>query len=116
MQAQLFVPSRAVGFVAADQPVALRYQAFPFQRFGSARGVVKEISRTLIAQGEAPLPVALTEPVYRVTVALDRQAIRAYRKDFPLQAGMLLDADIALDRRRLIEWLFDPILAVSGRV
>ena len=116
LQAQLFVPSRAVGFVAADQPVALRYQAFPFQRFGSYRGVVKEISRTLIAPGEAPLPVALNEPVYRVTVALDRQSIRAYEKDFPLQAGMLLDADIALDRRRLIEWVFDPILAVTGRV
>ena len=116
LQAQLFVPGRAVGFVAAGQPVALRYQAFPFQRFGSSRGVVEEIARTLIAPGETPLPVALNEPVYRVTVALDRQAIRAYHKDFSLQAGMLLDADIALDRRRLIEWVFDPVLAATGRV
>lgn len=116
LQAQLLVPSRAVGFVAPDQAVALRYQAFAFQRFGASRGVVKEISRTSIAQGEAPLPVVLTEPVYRITVTLDRQSVRAYGRDFALQAGMLLDADIALDRRRLIEWLFEPLLALAGRV
>lgn len=116
LQAQLLVPSRAAGFLASGQPVALRYQAFPFQRFGSSRGVIKEISRTLIAPGETALPVALNEPAYRVTVALDQQSVRAYAKDFPLQAGMLLDADIALDRRRLVDWLFEPLIAVAGRV
>jgi membrane fusion protein len=115
LQAQLLVPSRAAGFLAAGQPVALRYQAFPFQRFGSSRGVVKEISRTLLAPGDLPLPVALNEPAYRVTVSLDQQTVRAYAKDFPLQAGMLLDADIALDRRRLVDWLFEPLIAVAGR-
>jgi membrane fusion protein len=116
LQAQLLVPSRAAGFLASGQPVALRYQAFPFQRFGSSRGVVKEISRTLLAPGETALPVALNEPAYRVTVALDQQTVRAYAKDFPLQSGMLLDADIALDRRRLVDWLFEPLIAVAGRV
>ena len=116
LQAQLLVPGRAAGFLAAGQPVALRFQAFPFQRFGSSHGVVKEIARTLIAPGDVQLPVALKEPAYRVTVALERQTVRAYGKDVPLQDGMLLEADIALDRRRLVEWLFEPVLALGGRV
>jgi membrane fusion protein len=116
LQAQLLVPSRAAGFLAAGQPVALRYQAFPFQRFGSSHGVVKEIARTPIAPGDAQLPMALTEPAYRVTVTLEQQTVRAYGKDLPLLAGMLLDADIALDRRRLVEWLFEPLIALAGRV
>ena len=116
LQAQLLVPGRAAGFLAAGQPVALRYQAFPFQRFGSSHGVVKEIARSLIAPGDAQLPVALNEPAYRITVALERQTVRAYGKDFPLQDGMLLEADVALDRRRLLEWLFEPLLALAGRV
>jgi membrane fusion protein len=116
LQAQLLVPSRAAGFLAAGQPVALRYQAFPFQRFGGSHGLVKEIARTPIAPGDAPLPVALNEPAYRVTVTLERQTVRAYGKDLPLQDGMLLDADIALDRRRLVEWLFEPLIALAGRV
>ena len=116
LQAQLLVPGRAVGFLAAGQPVALRYQAFPFQRFGSSHGVVKEIARSLIAPGDLQLPVALNEPAYRITVGLERQTVRAYGKDFPLQDGMLLEADVALDRRRLAEWLFEPLLALAGRV
>jgi membrane fusion protein len=116
LQAQLLVPSRAVGFIATEQRVALRYQAFPFQRFGSSRGVVKEISRAPITPGDTQLPAALAEPAYRVTVVLDRQTVRAYGKDFPLRAGMLLDADISLDRRRLVDWVFEPLSAFASRV
>jgi membrane fusion protein len=116
LQAQLLVPSRAAGFLATGQQVALRYQAFPFQRFGSAHGTVTEISRTLIAPGDTQLPLPLAEPAYRITVSLDRQVVHAYEKTFPLQAGMRLDADIALDRRSLVAWLFDPLIAVARRV
>jgi membrane fusion protein len=116
LEAHLFLPSRTAGFVNVSQSVALRYQAFPYQHFGSQHGVVKEISRTLIAPAEQAIPVTLNEPAYRVIVALDNQSIRAYGKAVPLQAGMVLDADIALDRRRLMQWVFDPLYAVSGRI
>jgi membrane fusion protein len=29
---------------------------------------------------------------------------------------MQLDADVLLDRRSLIEWIFEPLLGVAGRV
>jgi membrane fusion protein len=116
LEAYLLVPTRAVGFIAPKQTVALRYQAFPYQRFGSYRGYVTQISRTLITPNEANLPVTLEEPVYRVTVALLAQSVQAYGDRVPLQAGMLLDADVWIDRRRIIEWIFDPILSVAGRL
>jgi membrane fusion protein len=116
LEAQLLVPSRAIGFIALNQTVALRYQAFPYQRFGSHRGRVKEIAKTLISPAEANLPVALREPVYRVIVALEVQSVQAYAQIIPLQAGMLLDADIWLDRRRLYEWAFDPIYSTTARL
>jgi membrane fusion protein len=116
LEAQLLVPSRAIGFIALDQTVALRYQPFPYQRFGSYRGRIKEISRTLITPKDADLPVNLEESVYRVTVALDAQRVKAYGEDLPLQAGTLLDADIWLDHRRIIEWVFDPLFSVIGRI
>ena len=109
LEAQLLVPSRAIGFVSPTQDVALRYQAFPHQRFGHYKGQVKEISKTLITPTEANLPVSLQEPVYLVTVSLDEQAVNAYGRELPLQPGMLLEADIKLDRRTIIEWVFDPL-------
>jgi membrane fusion protein len=124
LQAQLFAPSSAVGFVQPDQQVQLRYQAFPFQKFGHHVGQVLQVSRTPLQATELaglPLPESLkgsttAEPLYRITVTLDQQAVQAYGKAQPLAAGMRLDADVLLDRRRLIEWLFEPLLSVTGRV
>ena len=116
LEAQLLVPSRAIGFIATQQTVAVRYQAFPYQRFGSQRGRVTEISKSLITPNEAQLPIALQEPAYRVTVALDAQSVKAYNHDMALQPGMLLEADIWLDRRSIIDWVFDPLLSVAKEV
>ena len=114
LQAQLLVPSRAIGFIAPQQTVALRYQAFPYQHFGNHPGRVIEISKTLLAPNETPLAVA--EPVYRITVALDAQTVRAQDKNLPLQAGMLLDADVWLERRSILQWIFAPLYTLPGKV
>lgn len=116
LRAELLVPSKAIGFIAPEQTVAVRYSAFPYQRFGSYGGRVKEISRTLITPGEANLPIQLQEPVYRVTVGLDSQFVKAYSESMPLQSGMLLEADVSLDRHRIIQWIFDPLYSVTGKI
>jgi membrane fusion protein len=116
LEAHLLVPSRAMGFIAPHQTVAIRYQAFPYQRFGSARGRITEISQTLITPHEVTFPVPLQEPVYRVTVALAAQTVTAYGAELPLQAGMVLDADIWLEQRRLFEWVLDPLYSITGRL
>jgi membrane fusion protein len=33
----------------------------------------------------------------------------------PLQPGMQLEADIMMERRRLIEWVLDPLFTLTGR-
>jgi membrane fusion protein len=114
LQAEILVPTRAAGFVKPGQTVALRYQAFPFERFGHAQGVVKEVGSNVLAVGESG-PLTAKEPVYRVVVALDEQTVNAYGQAMNLRAGMLLDADIQLERRKLYQWLIEPIIAAVGR-
>jgi membrane fusion protein len=116
LQARLLVPSRAIGFLAQGGRVSMRYQAFPYQRFGSFGGHVREIPRTMTAPGEADMPVVLNESVYRVSVVLEAQAVHTGTAKLPLQAGMLLEADLWLERRRLFEWLFEPVATVARRV
>jgi membrane fusion protein len=122
LQAHLFAPSSAVGFVRANQPVQLRYQAFPYQKFGHQSGEVVQVSRSPLQASELAglaLPAALSaggEPLYRITVTLDRQSVAAYGQSQALAPGMQLEADVLLDRRRLIEWLFEPVLGIAGRV
>jgi len=117
LQAHLFAPSRSVGFIRAGQEVLLRYPAFPFQKFGSHRARVISVSRAAIAPSELGFspPDGSRESLYRIKVALDSQTVAAYGRAEPLQAGMQVEADILLDRRRLIEWVFEPVLSLAGR-
>jgi len=122
LQAHLFAPSSAVGFVRANQAVQLRYQAFPYQKFGHQSGEVAQVSRSPLQASELaglPLPAAMSasgEPLYRITVNLDQQSVAAYGEKQLLSPGMQLEADVLLDRRRLIEWLFELVLGIAGRV
>lgn len=116
LQAQLYAPSSAVGFVQAGQEVRLRFEAFAYQKYGHYPGHVVQVSRTPLAASEMAalaLPAAATggEPMFRITVALDEPA-----PELPLAAGMRLQADVLLERRRLIEWLFEPLLGFKGRL
>lgn len=115
LEAQLFVPTRAAGFLRAGQRTRLQIQAFPFQRFGFVEGEVRVIARSVSAPGDPSLPSDIKEPVYRIRVRLKQQAVRAYGLNQDLQAGMLLKADVETDRRRLWEQLFEPLLA-AGRL
>lgn len=112
LQAELFVPARAIGFIEAGQPVRILYDAFPYQHFGSYTGHVLKVSQTILTSSDAAGPISLKEPAYRVTAALDRPDIDAGDKKIPVQADMLLKADIVLEKRSLAEWLLSPLRGV----
>jgi membrane fusion protein len=116
LHVELLVPSRAIGFVAKGQEVVLRYEAFPHERFGQYKGTVVEIGRNVWSPGEKIGPLAVKEPVYRVDVKLERQSVVALGNEIALRPGMLVNADILLERRTLLEWLFEPVLQLRGRM
>lgn len=119
LEAQILVPSRAIGFIAPGDRVLLRYQAYPYQKFGHHEGEVAGISRSALNPSEFGALVGNAqagEPMYRVTVSLARQAVTAYGKDESLKPGMLVDADILGERRSLIEWIFEPLYSLKGKV
>ncbi|WP_332678947.1 HlyD family secretion protein [Brevundimonas sp.] len=116
LEAELYAPSRAAGFVREGQEVRLLYQAFPHQKFGTGEGVVTSVSRTVLAPAEIAIPgLQVQEPVFRVRVKLARDSVSAYGETLPLQPGMLLSADVVIDRRSLLEWLLDPLYAAGRR-
>jgi len=112
LQAELFVPTRAVGFVQPGQDVRILYEAFPYQQFGAYSGRVKKVSHTILTKSDTSGPIELKEPAYKVTVSLDRPEIDGYGKKTPLQADMLLRADIILEKRSFMSWILDPLLSV----
>lgn len=127
LEAELYVPTRAAGFVRPGTEVLLRYDAFPYQKFGQFHGRVREVSLTTISLSElqqagssAPSVSATptanqTEPVYRVRVRLDAQGVDAAGRSHALKPGMQLSATLVLEHRTLAEWALEPLLGMSGR-
>jgi len=117
LTAHLLVPVRAIGFVEPGQRLDIRYDAFPYQKFGLYAGKVERVSKTPLLPGELlNAPVNFQEPVYRVEAVLIDQGVRAYGQDIPLKAGMTLSADVEVGERRLWQWLLEPIYSLRGRL
>ena len=117
LEAELFVPSSAAGFVRPGQTIRLLYDAFPHEKFGAAEATIVSISPTVLAPGEVAFPGGgpVGQPVFRVRAALSKDSVRAYGREAPLRAGMTLRANMILERRSLVEWLLDPLYAAGRR-
>lgn len=118
LHAQLYAPSRAVGFIREGDPVVMRYHAYPHQKFGHSKGTISWISKAAVAPADiaaTTLSLGGSEPLYEIRVDLDRQQISAYGQSRKLQTGMLIEADIGLERRRLYEWVLAPLYSMTGR-
>ena len=115
VEAVLLVPSRAAGFIRRGQVVKLRYEAFPYQRFGTFAAEVINVDAALQMPGEVDVPLLVQEPVLRVRARLRNQFIAAYGQRLPLRPGLAFDADVLLERRSLLQWLFDPLRAQLGQ-
>lgn len=113
LEAELFVPTRAAGFIREGQEARLRFDAFPFQTFGWGKGRVVAVSKAIYSPSDLPGGLALQEPAFRIAVELDRPYVEAYGERYPVQAGMTLKADIVQEKRRLWRVLVDPLFAAA---
>ncbi|MGQ5524144.1 HlyD family secretion protein [Chitinimonas sp. PSY-7] len=108
--AHFYAPSNAIGFVRTGQQVNLRYLAYPYQKFGQHAGLVSEISKSAINQKAQ----TGNEALYRITVIPEKQTIRAYGNYENLMPDMAVEADILVDKRKIIEWILEPIFSIKG--
>lgn len=104
LEAEFMAPSRAAGRLRAGMPVRLQLDAFPHQIHGAMQGQVRSVD--LIASGQSP--------AFRVRVALPSQSFDARGEMHALRPGMTLEAVIPLERRRLYQWVVEPLKRLSG--
>jgi len=116
LQARIMLSSRAIGFIHLGQRVVLRYQSFPWQKFGQQYGSVIEISQSALSPQEVSSITGdnqVREAHYQVKVAIDNQTVKAYGKQVKLLAGSALEADFIVDKRRIYEWVLEPLHALG---
>lgn len=121
--AEMYVPSRAIGFIKAGDEVLLRYEAYPYQKFGHAKAEVISVAKTATA-GQllstigtvATTEQLANEPVYIIKARLSKQSVKAYGKELPLAVGMILEGDVIHETRKLYEWVLEPLYSITGKI
>jgi membrane fusion protein len=116
LRARLFVPTRSIGNVHVGQSVAIRYEAFPYQKYGTFTGRIEEVSSSVLLPQEVDRisPMKLAEPAYVLDIALQRQAVAlGGERQAALRPDMLLTATIEIDRRPLLAWIGESVFGVT---
>lgn len=117
---EVYAPSRDIGFIDVGQKVKLRFEAFPYQKFGVQSGIVESVSRTAVSPdvitNQRLIKADKVEGLYQVRITLDKQTITAYGREESLKSGMAVTADVEVDTRKLYEWVLEPMYSIKGRL
>jgi hemolysin D len=97
------VLNKDIGFVLAGQRVTVKFDAFPFTRYGTVDGEVVDVSRDANKDDKLGL-------IYPVRVRLDSADINVEGKRVAITPGMAVNAEIITGDRRVIEYVLSPIL------
>ncbi|MFC6672959.1 HlyD family efflux transporter periplasmic adaptor subunit [Marinobacterium aestuariivivens] len=96
------IPERDRGFLREGLPVKLKFNAFPFQRYGFIDGSLEYISPGTVVSEQSG------QPVYQGRVSLARDYFSDSGQQHALRFGMQAEAEIQVRKRRLIDLALDP--------
>lgn len=116
LHARVFVPTRAIAKIHDGQKVSIRYEAFPYQKYGTFKGRVLGVSDSVLLPQEVEKisPLRLSEPAYVLEVAIERQTVMlGEERQGLLRPDMILTAIIEVDRKPLLTWVADSVFGVS---
>jgi HlyD family secretion protein len=95
-------------FLREGLGVKLKFNAFPYQRYGIINGTMEFIS-------PATKPSSATkQPVYEGRVRLTQDHYMVGESKYPLRYGMTATAEVVVRERRLIDLALDPFREVGG--
>jgi HlyD family secretion protein len=95
-------------FLQVGQMVKMKFNAFPFQRYGFIEGTLEYISPSTLPS------VRDKHPVYKGRVRLAQDYFAIGEKRYPLRYGMEATAEIVVRKRRLIDFALDPFRKLAG--
>ncbi len=97
------VLNKDIGFIRAGMPVSIKIDAFDFQKYGILKGKVKSISKNSINDEQLGL-------IYEVYILPEQDTLLVEGKEQKITTGMTLNAEIEVNKRRIIEFFIYPLI------
>jgi len=102
------IAERDRAFLREGLPVKLKFNAFPYQRYGVIHGTLNYIS-----PATKPSPQT-KQPVYEGRVTIEQDHYLVAETKYPLRYGMNATAELVVRERRLIDLALDPFRQIGG--
>lgn len=120
----LWVPNNSVPYIKKGDRLNLRYEAFPYEKFGQFQGEIANISylpasvQEMSTYHSSPLKGGEkgSNAFYKVLVSIDSTAFKYKNKELHLSSGLKADATLFLEKRPLYQWMFAPFFRIQKSV
>jgi hemolysin D len=111
LEAEVSVGSLDIARVAVDMDARIKFEAYPFQKFGTATGSVRVISRDTFTPTQEEVTAGQSPtPFFRARVALTDTKLNAPDENIRLSPGMTVSTEIKVGRRTIMSYILYPIV------
>lgn len=130
LEVEAYLPNKDIGFVRPGQEVIVKVESFPFTRYGTLTGRVTQIARDAIPLPDAAQiegnPARSSESatfagaqrtqnlVFPITIALEKPELTVDGRAITMSPGMAVTAEVKTGSRRILEYLFSPLIEVGS--
>lgn len=131
LEIAVYVLNKDIGFVKAGQEAIVKIESFPFTQYGTISAHVVRVARDAIPEPDASLiegdPARATNNeafagaqrmqnlVFPVTLTPDVASINIDGQSIPLTSGMAATVEFKTGTRRMLEYIFSPLVEVGAR-
>jgi len=119
-----WLPNESVPYVKPGEEINIRYEAYPFEKYGQFPGRVKSVSSAPVSEQElnsyssAPKNPngTVSGPYYKVIVSLDKSQLNWHGETLNLSSGMKAESTMFLEKRPLYQWMLSPYYSMKKSV
>ena len=134
VEIRAYITNDDIGFVTRGQEAVVKIDSFPFSRYGTIDAVVEEVAKDAIpadtanktlsdptkvsdgsAQSLTPTAKPTTDLVFETKLKPSVNFIGINGRDVPLSPGMTVTVEIKTGSRRILEYVFSPLVEVASK-
>ncbi|NDD14228.1 MAG: HlyD family efflux transporter periplasmic adaptor subunit [Betaproteobacteria bacterium] len=110
LQAELRIAARDVGFVKPGDPVKVKLDAFPFQKFGTLKGEITTVSEDAFTKDRGDLQSPNMGSYYLARVKLASLTLERRTDEVLIRPGSSLSGEIRIGQRTVMSYFIYPLV------
>ncbi len=111
LEAEISINARDIGQVTVDKQARIKFDAYPFQKYGTATGSIRTVSRDAFSPSQQETAAGQPPtPYFKARIPLADTELHYDGKPVRLLPGMTVSAEVKVGRRTVISYFLYPLV------